>query len=124
MRITQTHIAETLFADDEMLTFEEVVDILRMEFTYELYDDNMAGVKFNIPCMGLKGKFTFCFIELTNNYLSSEWMIRREIVNNLKLESWLNTPIDCSTEDIMYFNPQNFGINVDIWTLTLDNRKN
>jgi hypothetical protein len=122
MRITQTDIAETLFLDDDMLTFEDVVDILRMDFSYEVHDDDMMGVKINIPCMNRKIDLRFCFIELTDNYLSSEWMIRREIVNNLKLESWLNTPIDCSTEDTMYFKPQNFGIKTDI--MNIDNRKN
>jgi hypothetical protein len=113
MRITQTDIAEILFTDDEILTFEDVVDILRMKFTYKVYDDEEVGVKIIIPCMNKKIDFRFCILELTQNYLSSEWMIRREIVNNLKLESWLNTPIDCSTENTMYFKPQNFGINVN-----------
>lgn len=122
MRITQTDIAETLFTDDEMLSFEEVVDILRMDITYRVYeDDEQAGVRIDIPSMDKVLDLRFCFIELSKNYLSSEWMIRREIVNNLKLESWLNTPIDCSTEDTMYFQAQNFGIKDDI--MNLDRRK-
>ena len=121
MRITQTHIAETLFLDDDMLSFEDVVDILRMDFSYEVHDDEQVGVKIDIPCMNRKIDLRFCFIELTNNYLSSEWMIRREIVNNLKLESWLNTPIDCSTEEIMYFKPHYFGIKDD--TMNFDRTK-
>jgi hypothetical protein len=116
MRITQTDIAETLFTDDEMFTFEDVVDILRMEITYDVYDDEQAGIRIIIPCMNRKIHLNFC-----TNYLSSEWMIRREIVKSLQLESWLNTPIDCSTEDIMYFQPQNFGIKDD--TMNFDRTK-
>lgn len=122
MRITQTHIAETLFADDEMLTFEEVVDILRMEIQYHRRD-NTAGVTINIPSMNTKIDYWFAEIELYNtSFINYEWMVRREIVKLLKLESWLNTPIDCSTEEVLYFQPQNFGINVD--TMNIDNRNN
>jgi hypothetical protein len=117
MRITQTDIAEILFTDDEMTTFEDVVDILRMKFIYQVHDDEEVGVKIIIRCMNKTIDLRFSFLELTQNYLSSEWMIRREIVKSLQLESWLNTPIDCSTENTMYFNPQNFGINVNTTNL-------
>ena len=121
MRITQTDIAEILFIDDEMTTFEDVVDILRMKFIYEVHDDEEVGIKIIIRCMNKIIDLRFSFLELTQNYLSSEWMIRREIVKSLQLESWLNTPIDCSTEDIMYFQPQNFGIKDD--TMNFDRTK-
>ena len=61
--------------------------------------------------MNKRVDFKFCLVELTSTeFLSSEWMLRREVVKRLQLESWLNTPIDCSTENIRYFHPQNFGI--------------
>lgn len=121
MRITQTDIAEILFTDDEMTTFEDVVDILRMKIIYEVHDNEEVGVKIIIRCMNKIIDLRFSFLELTQNYLSSEWMIRREIVKNLQLESWLNTPIDCSTEEIMYFKPENFGIKDD--TMNFDRTK-
>ena len=128
MRITQTHIAEILFNDDEMLLFEDVVDILKIEFTYrniqgfDVPPYDMLGVLVFVPSMGKRLDFRFSYEDLVKNYLDGEWEIRRNIVQLLELESWLNTPIDCSTEIIRYFTPEKFGIKTD--TMNLDNRNN
>jgi hypothetical protein len=129
MKLTPTIILETLFSE-EVILFEDVVDILKMEITYDtvptISDPTITNYKIQVFVPSFNKKLLLFIpndkiLKFTSGTKVFEESIRKHIVQNLELEKWLNCNIDITANTKLYFTPEKIGIkdyNMDIDTDT------